>query len=286
MYTNDLLHEGEALRVRRDRDCLLALLVTIDDEGWEGPAARKLLSFVQQEIARPLAIDVGLRGLPASQAEASAWQAMWVAMSKPALRRAESPWGVLWRVARRAVLAEVVAARYATEPRRAWTLCRPADGAEPIPVPASLDALVDRGWEPASDAVGVDERFRDLLRVATSALVDAGWERDEASRVVAAVVELPDPSGDPRSGALGWRLMAREVGLPPWQARRVCVALRGTEGWPGLFARVLTDGPEVAHSLPMRAALRATKVRRHRSPVLAAQIAECEPRDRPQRAAG
>lgn len=277
---------GAAIEVRRDSECLLGLLARIDDEGWDGPASVALLRYVRDQIARPLAIDVGLRGLAASQAEATAWQAMWIAMTKPSLRRAESPWGVLWRVARRAVLAEVVAARYATEPHRAWALCRPRGGGEPAPVPASLDALVERGWQPAADGPRGSGGLAELELVARRALVDAGWPAAEAARIVAAVVELPDPSNDPRSGALGWRLMARDVGLPPWQARRVCVALRGTGEWAGLFARVLTDGPQAAQTLPMRAALRATRVRRHRSPALAARVAEQEQGGLPQRAAG
>ncbi|GEL95437.1 hypothetical protein [Cellulomonas composti] len=283
MATTDDVRLGEEPVVTRDASCLLALLEAIDDEGWDGVSARALLRFAREQIARPLAVDAGLRGAAAAQAEATAWQAMWMSMTKPALRRAQSPWGILWQTARRAVLAEVVAARYGTEPRRAWSLRRSTDGSDPMPIPISLDVLVDGGWEPTSvDGRAFEHALPDLTRVAVGALVAAGWAPELAARVVDAVIELPHPSNDPRSGALGWRRMARQFGLPPWQARRLCVALRGSSDWRGLFACVLADGPRAADSLPMRAALRATKVHRHRSPALAARLAELGGADRPQ----
>src|SRR4051812_39908122 len=104
MTIADTSGHSAPLTITRDREGLLAALSVIDDEGWEGPTATALLMFVRLKIARPLVIDVGLRGLAASQAEASAWQAAWIAMTKPSLRRAVSPWGVLWRAAKRAAL--------------------------------------------------------------------------------------------------------------------------------------------------------------------------------------
>ncbi|NTW41187.1 MAG: hypothetical protein HGA44_15165 [Cellulomonadaceae bacterium] len=262
----------EPLPIRRDRDGLLAALAAIDDEGWEGPTATQLLTFVRLEIARPLAIDVGLRGAAASQAEASAWQAAWIAMTKPELRRAASPWGVLWRAAKRAALGEVVAARYGKAERRAWELLRPTSGAEPVRLPLSLDVLLDAGWDLAGHAAPVPG-LAEVRTVAAHGLIEAGWAVEDAGRIVATVMDLPDPATDPRSGALGWRHMATDLDLPPWQARRLCVALRGTARWRGLFARVLSEGPDAVASPEMRAALRATRVRRHRSPALAAQLA-------------
>lgn len=264
---------GATTTITRDRDGLLNALATIDAEGWEGPTATALLRFVRDQIARPLVIDVGLRGLAASQAEASAWQAAWLVMTKPALRRAESPWGVVWQAARRAALGELVAARYVKVERRAWELRHPDGTAEPTRVPLSLDALLDTGWEPPGDEPQ-DTPLAGLRVCSEFALTEAGWSPAEASRIVAAVVELPDPAADPRSGALGWRHMATALELPPWQARRLCIALRGTSTWPGLFARILEDGATAIRTPAMQAALRATRVRRHRSPALAASRAE------------
>lgn len=74
--------------------------------------------------------------------------------------------------------------------------------------------------------------------------------------------------------------MAADLDLPPWQARRLCVTVLGTATWRGLLARLLTDGEAAVYEPGMRAALRSTRVRRHRSPVLAAQRAESAARPR------
>lgn len=271
--TKNAIDGAVTVRITRDREGLLSVLRLVDEQGWDGPAGRALLNFARREIARPLVIDVGLRGLAAAQAEASAWQAMWLVMTKPALRRAESPWGVLWRAAKRAALGEIVAARYGKAERRAWELRTAGGGDEPMRIPVSLDVLLASGWDVTYDERRDGTSLGWVVIVARDALVGAGWDDADASRIVRAVVDLPDAADDPRSSAVGWRTMAVDLGLPPWQARRLCVALRGTATWRGLFAQVLSDGPGAAESAHMRAALRATCVRRHRSPVLAAQLA-------------
>lgn len=68
---------GGTGRTRRDSDELRHLLDDIDDEGWDGPTAAGLLTFIRESVARPLAVNAGLRGAAASQAEASAWAAVW-----------------------------------------------------------------------------------------------------------------------------------------------------------------------------------------------------------------
>ena len=194
-------------------------------------------------------------------------------MSKPELRRVASPWGVLWRAAKRAALGEVVAARYGKVERRAWELLRPLDGTAPVRLPLSLDVLLDSGWEATSSADAGPE-LHEMTTTAIRGLVTVGWSDADAARIVAAVIDLPDVHDDPRCEALGWRHMAADLALPQWQARRLCVALRGTPTWRGLFARVLSEGPQVVDCPQMSAALRTTRVRRHRSPVLAAQLAD------------
>jgi hypothetical protein len=74
MTVTDTSGRDAPLNITRDRDVLLAALSAIDYGGWDGPTGTRLLTFVRQPIARPLAIDVGLRGLAATQAESSAWQ--------------------------------------------------------------------------------------------------------------------------------------------------------------------------------------------------------------------
>lgn len=69
---------------------------------------------------RPLVVDAGLRGAAASQAEAPGWQGVWVTLTPPALRSAGSPWGVIWKAARRAVQAVRLASVDALNTLCAW----------------------------------------------------------------------------------------------------------------------------------------------------------------------
>jgi hypothetical protein len=271
-------------RITRDRPGLLDALAAIDIEGWEGHTATALLHYVRTEIVRPLAINAGLRGAAASQAEATGWETAWVTLTKPSLRTAASPWGVLWQAARRAVLGEIVAAKYATEERRGRSLDAAARSGQGGPL-VSLDALASTGWEPAhtdADAVA-GMAWEDLLVQVDRALVDVGWEPATASRIVDAVLCMPT-TPDPRCTIVGWRLLAVELDLPPWQARRLALALRGTVTAPGLIPRLLTVGDDALRDGELRSALQAT---RNRTDVSAPTIPESvEDRGRPQQATG
>jgi len=64
-----------------------------------------------------------MRGAASGQAEASAWEDVWrLLLRDPGLRTADSPWGLIWSVARHAVLTQAVCAEVPTAPRRAWHL--------------------------------------------------------------------------------------------------------------------------------------------------------------------
>jgi hypothetical protein len=271
-------------RITRDRQGLLDVLTVIDSEGWEGPTATAFLEYVRTEIVRPLAIDAGLRGAAASQAEATGWETAWVSLTKPSLRTAGSPWGVIWQAARRAVLGEIVAATYATEERRGRSLAAAARNGELSP-PTSLDALAATGWEPAcataDPAAGV--AWRQLLGQVDAALVDAGWDPIMAARIVDAVLCMPT-TPDPRCTIVGWRLLAVELGLPPWQARRLALSLRGTAEAPGLIPSLLTRGDDALRDADLRGALQATRSRSSLS--LEARAERRATERRPQRAAG
>ncbi|MBO3093572.1 hypothetical protein [Cellulomonas dongxiuzhuiae] len=81
--------------------------------------------------------------------------------------------------------------------------------------------------------------------------------------------------------------MAADLGIPPWQARRLTIALRGTDDWPGVLARITAEGPDVVGSPVVRAALTATRRHCDRSPIFAARRAEQAPADvGPQHHAG
>jgi len=247
--------------ITRTRQSLLNALETIDSEGWDGPTGTTLLQSLRTEMVRPLAIDSGLRGAAASQAEATAWEAVWLAMTKPSLRTTGSPWGVLWQVARRAVLGEIVAAQFSTADRRAWELAMAARHGKVV-VPISLDALAAASWEPSSaepdPALAVV--WHDVLADARDALIAVGWQPATARRIVTAVVDLQPPP-DPRSTIVGWRLLATELDLPAWQARRLALALRGTATSPGLLPRLISSGRDALDDTDARLALAATRHR-------------------------
>lgn len=267
----------------RDNAELLTMLERVAQEGWDGPTGRRLLTLVRERLARPLAVGAGLRGQAASQAEASAWQAAWHVLAFQDLHHTDRPWGVVWRAAQRAVTGEVVSARYGVEPQGAWRLAR--SGVPPL---AGLDSLLTLGLDASSE-----ERpafvltLPDAYEAAVAALLDVGWPPEVADKIVAEVADMPEPGSRRGWISVGWRSMAAHLDLPPWQARRLCVALLGTPTWPGLLARMLLDGPDVRDHRAMRAALRCTRVRRLRSPVLTALRADDEfPSGYPQLKAG
>src|SRR5450830_270456 len=206
--------------IRRDRPSLLHQLRIIDAEGWDGPAGTRLLQYLRAELVRPLTIHLGLRGAAASQAEATAWEAVWLEATNPSLRTAQSPWGVLWRTARHAVLNEVVATRFASSPRHGWILAAATRRGQEHP-PISLEALVAEGWETPCNELDADVALilADVFAEACEALVQVGWDAVAAERIVTALADL-EPTRDPRSVAVEWRSLATALHLPPWQARR------------------------------------------------------------------
>ena len=251
--------------IRRDRPSLLDQLSIIDTEGWDGPAGTRLLQYLRAELVRPLTIHLGLRGAAASQAEATAWEAVWLEATNPSLRAAQSPWGVLWRTARRAVLNEVVATRFASSPRHGWILAAAARRGQEHP-PISLEALVAEGWETPCNELDADVALilGDVFAEACEALVEVGWDAVAAERIVTALADL-EPPRDPRSVAVGWRSLATALDLPPWQARRLTIALRGTTQWQGVLPRLMVHGHDALDDPDIRSALVATRYRSHRS---------------------
>ncbi|GGC14407.1 hypothetical protein [Cellulomonas carbonis] len=265
--TTALVRATAPAEIRRDRDGLLGHLAVIDVEGWDGPSATALLTYLRTHVIRPLAVDVGLRGACAAHAEATAWEAVWLQLLEPSLRSAHSPWGVLWQTARRAMLGEILADRWGVSPRRAWELDA-AERAGGVRRPLSLEPLLTNGWEPpAEDSAGMhDSPLTTAVRLAAQALGEAGWPAEVAARIVQETAEMDGPVGAGAT-AVGWRPLAIRLELPPWQARRLVVVLRGSGGTAGLLARLLADGPSVIDDAETRRALQATRRRRLRSPM-------------------
>jgi len=255
-------------RPERTRSGLLTMLDAVDVEGWEGETATALLSYVRHELVRPLTIDIGLRGGAASQAEATAWEAVWLKLCDPHLRSSRSPWGVIWQTARRAVLGEILAARWGTDWRRAWEHDVEERAGRNIR-PISLEPLLRGGVEPApiesTPSRETSTRVSVALDLAANALADAGWNTAAAKQIVAEVAVMEERLGHGAT-VIGWRPLAARLGIAPWQARRLTFALRGSLDRPGLLARLIVEGPAVADSPEMRHILVGTRARTVPSP--------------------
>src|SRR5665647_2328669 len=255
-------------QIDRTRAGLLAALDGVDIEGWDGETATSLLTYIRHELVRPLTIDIGLRGGAASEAEATAWEAVWLKLGDPHLRSVKSPWGVIWQTARRAVLGEILAARWATDWRRAWEHDaeeRAGRRARPI----SIEPLLRDGVEPATlDSVpgsAPPTLASAALDLAAGALADSGWSAAEAKEIVAEVATMEDALSHGAT-VVGWRPLAARLGLPPWQARRLTFVMRGSVDRPGLLARLIAEGPRAADTPAVRDALAGTLTRRLPTP--------------------
>jgi len=274
MGNDEEIRTVRARMTMRDNDRLRADLALVREVGWEHPAATALLRFVREDLVRPLVIREGLRGLAAGQAEASGWAVAWETLRSPALGNASSPWGIVWTEVLREVRAEAVSARYCTAPGRAWQVRGPS-GQPPRPSCVSLDMLLETGSEPtpASDPTDTVSGVGRVLGVVVDAMRDVGWDVSVATELVEAIGELsPRRVGSTRRKG-GWRRLAEQLGLPPWQVRRVMVLLQGEPGWEGLLARVQREGPDVLGDVGVAAALRSTVVEWMRPPRRVAALA-------------
>lgn len=248
--------------IAKRRDDLLGRLDAIAVEGWDGPTATELLRFVRNHVVRPLVVDVGLRGGAASEAEATAWEVLWLKLQEPSLRTVRSPWGVLWQTARRAVLGEILAQRWGAPPRRAWKLDA-AERAGRVQRPIALDPLLAVGWQPARDDAipdGDDGALARVLALTATALSSVGWPEDTAAVVAREVARFEAPARA-TSTIVGWRTLAKKVGVAPWQARRLVWILRGSPESPGLLARITLEGASAVETPGTQAALRSTRAR-------------------------
>lgn len=264
-------HNTTALDVRssylqaitRDSRGMRDALAVIDTEGWDGPTAVNLLTYIRCELIRPLTIDTGLRGGDAWEGEMAAWEAVWLKLCDPSLRSTKSPWGVIWQTARRAVLGEILAARWGTGRRRAWVYDAD-ERAGHVSRPISLEPLLRDGLDVEDEASaprsGPPTPVSAALDLAAGALADSGWSAAKAREIVAEVAIMEVPLGEGRT-VVGWRPLAERLEVPPWQARRLTLLLRGSSDRPGLLARLIADGARALDAPDVHRALAATLVR-------------------------
>ena len=258
-------------RELHDNDALLADLVCIDAEGWNGPTATRVLADIRSTMVRSMVAALGLRGVEASQAEASAWEAAWEELAAPRIRQANSPWGVLARVIRRAVASEMVTARYGTTASKAWKLAHSPDGtafARPVAFDAGVHDASVHGSE--SGDLGDEIIDRELLRCVLGGigqvLISAGWDCEDAQRLTLALLSFDPGRPDGRATMCSWRRLALHAGIPQWQAHRVLAVVRGTGEHEGLFDRALRGDLIVDDDPVMVEALASTVVQSRRPP--------------------
>lgn len=275
---------GPRIKITRDRAGLLSALAAIDDVGWDSVVGESLLGYVRATVVRPHLVDTRLCNAAREQAEATAWAAVWEALTDDSLRTAESPWGVLWQVARHSVLGEIVAGEYGTDARKSWRARRRSASMNPGSTPRSvsdsgaalisLEDLPGGGTEIVDEVGALSLDACPLLMLVVDALVEVGWTRSTAALVVEAVA---CSAGRVGSDAVDWRLLAMVLQIPGWQVRRVVVAVLGVPGWPGLVQQLATDGPAILELAGVQAAMRSTVTSWMPSTVTAATQAESSP---------
>jgi hypothetical protein len=251
-------------------------LALIDAHGWESAAGRDLLEEARRTVVRPLVRRAGVRGPAADQAEASGWQAAWDVLRRPAVRSAHNPAGMVWVAVRRAVHAEV-----GRRPRSAsgvdegsllggklpvapvgFTPSRPPspdppDSGSPATC-LSLDALLERGWEPGGIAPNPpSESPGPLVSCLAAGLVEAGWEPEDALEAIAVMADRARQTPGGRA-ATHWRWAALRLGVPEWRARRLAALLVGTDQVPGLVELAGVHGVGIFDDPAVQSALRST----------------------------
>ena len=221
-----------------------------------------LLRDVFEAVVQPVVGVLGIYGAQARQAEATGWAAAWDALRRPSLREKDSPWGIVWVAVRRAVLRERLGDDYLSgRARRRGGSARASrqdlDRADQVERPLSWDLLAAHDWEPvaASPATHADGP---ILTALGDAFAEAGWPRGLARRLVRQIAATAPHPSQRTDSAHGWRILAVELGIEPWQARRATVVVLGLPGRPGLAERVVRDGAEVLRSEAARRQLAAT----------------------------
>ena len=225
-------------------------------EGWESVAGRSLLEEVRTAVVGPVVRRSGLRGLAASQAEATGWAAAWDALRRPSARTAENPGGMVWIAVRRAVRDEPGTRRLES---------------------VSLELCLDSGWHPAGPEGAPDTgELGPMLRRIVEALTDAGWSGSLARDAVVLLAESAAgvPGG---TGVARWRWVAMRLGIAEWQVRRLAALLLGGPGAPGVPALMVEHGPDVLDDEGVLAAVRSTACRWAAGPT--AHLADWAPTD-------
>lgn len=244
--------------ITRDRMDLPEALDRVDAEGWDGVTGRALLNELRHRVVLPVVAQIGLNDLAADQAAATGWAVGWEVLRRSSTRAASSPWGVVWTAVRRAILNERIAAAYAAKPRESWRQSAGSGERRPL----SIEALAERGWEPAVEDRDPGEA---VIPLVVNLMVEVGWDRLVAEDVMDAVA-----SSAPWTFDTGWRRISSEVDAEPWQVRRLIAVLRHA-----LLEALLRDRDSWIAREGVLALLRCTQVRRSPARMTDLGLADC-----------
>jgi hypothetical protein len=257
-------------------------LALVDDLGWDSGPGIELLEHLRQGVVRPLVRRSGLAGPAADQAESSGWAAAWDALRRPSARAAVNPLGMAWVAARRAVHVELGGRGGLGGPSSSVVPAQSSgnsSGTEPTLWLMDASLLERRtagqvtalgaGLGPGAGALdpGPGDHRSGLgphLEGIVDRLADAGWSRDVAADLVAAL-----SAGCQHANGrvvMPWRRVAAEHGVAPWRVRRLASLLVGGRGGPGILALLVVDGTPVLADECVAAALRSTSHRWAASP--------------------
>jgi hypothetical protein len=255
-YEAEAAHTITSRFVSHSREELSEALARVAVEGWDGPSATAFLELVKTDVVQPLVRTAGLCGAAARQAEATGWAMAWETLRRPSLLDAASPWGVLWVAVRRAVFGEKVAADNVSEPRTAWRLCGRRGRIEPVMTRTeSLDRLAALGVEGRTPALR-ESAGSGILDDLAEAFVRAGWPEGLARRLVFQIAATAPHPSRRTEGGHGWRHLAVELGIQPWQARRATLLVLGSPEHPGLAERAVREGAHILREDDVQRALR------------------------------
>lgn len=107
----------------------------------------------------------------------------------------------------------------------------------------SLEVALDSGLQLSDLASQTDQDPSHLGRIA-DAMTAAGWDLSTAQTLVTALSSATKPSPEKGHASPPWRWVARILGLPEWQVRRVACLLAGDAECRGLVELMVQAGPD------------------------------------------
>lgn len=243
--------------MRLNRAAVIAALDVVEREGWDGATGRGLLEQVRCAVVEPVVGRLARRGPAADQAMATGWATAWEILNGPQAREADNPAGLVWVAVRRAVLRDLKGS--------VWTRggLDPESGSATLPLESIAECRVLGGPSGGGASRDRSPELGRSLEVLVPLLVDHAWDPGVVVEAISRLAESARRAPGCAPSAC-WRRVARELGVPEWQIRRLCELLLGSGAGPGILELVAMAGPSLLSDPRVRAAVRST-TRRHLS---------------------